>query len=380
MKSERKFRLGLIVNPFAGLGGSVALKGSDGDEIVALALSRGAKPKADERVEAALAVLAPYRDEIQIITVPGDMGGRLAKVFGAEYLLLENIVNEVISSAEDTRKAALSICQEGVDLLLFAGGDGTARDIYAAIGVGQVCLGVPAGVKMQSGVYANTPHAAGELLKLMMQGEILSLTEAEVRDIDEDAYRHGMLKSRYFGELRVPSDLRYLQHVKCRGIEKEEVVLDDIAAFVCESLERHTLCIIGAGTTTMAIKQAMGIDGTLLGVDLVFDGRLLLADASEQEILTSLSARDTSQPVKLILTLIGGQGHLFGRGNQQLSPRVIKVVKKENITVVASKDKLHSLDKRPIILDTGDECLDRQLAGYISVVTGYEDQVIYPIK
>jgi len=380
MISDRKFRLGLIINPNAGLGGSVALKGSDGAEIVALALSRGAKPKAYERTASALAVLTPLKEKIDIVTVPGAMGGELAKAFGCEYKLIENLVNEVASSAQDTQKAALAICQEGVDLLLFAGGDGTARDIYSAIGKGQACLGIPAGVKMQSGVYANTPHAAGELLKMMMEGELLSLSEAEVRDIDEEAYRHGKLQSRYFGELRVPADLRYLQHVKCGGIEREELVLGDIAAEVAESIEEHSLCIIGAGTTTMAIKEAMGVAGTLLGVDVLQDELLLKADATEREILDLLAERNIDQPVKLILTLIGGQGHLFGRGNQQLSPQVIRLIGKENIVVVASKAKLSSLERRPIVLDTGDESLNRQMAGYMSVITGYEDHVIYPAE
>ncbi len=380
MISERRFRLGLIINPNAGLGGSVALKGSDGAGIVALALSRGAKPKAYERAASALAVLTPLKEKVGIVTVPGAMGGELAKAFGCEYKLLENLVNEVASSAQDTQKAALAICQEGVDLLLFAGGDGTARDIYSAIGKGQICLGIPAGVKMQSGVYANTPHAAGELLKMMMEGELLSLSEAEVRDIDEEAYRHGKLQSRYFGELRVPADLRYLQHVKCGGIEREELVLGDIAAEVAESIEEHSLCIIGAGTTTMAIKEAMGVAGTLLGVDVLQDELLLKADATEREILDLLAERNIDQPVKLILTLIGGQGHLFGRGNQQLSPQVIRLIGKENIVVVASKAKLSSLERRPIVLDTGDESLNRKMAGYMSVITGYEDHVIYPAE
>lgn len=380
MISDRKFRLGLIINPFAGLGGSVALKGSDGAGIVALALSRGAKPKAYERAAAALAVLTPLKERIEIVTVPGAMGGEVAKAFACEYKLLENLVNEASSSAEDTQKAAVAICHEGVDLLLFAGGDGTARDIYSAIGKGQTCLGIPAGVKMQSGVYANTPHAAGELLRMMMQGELLSLSEAEVRDIDEEAYRQGKLQSRYFGELCVPADLRYLQHVKCGGIEREELVLDDIAAEVVESIEEHTLCVIGAGTTTMAIKQAKGVAGTLLGVDVLQGGHLLKADATEQEIIDLLAERDIDQPVKLILTLIGGQGHLFGRGNQQLSPQVIRLIGKENIVVVASKAKLSSLERRPIVLDTGDENLNLQMAGYVSVITGYEDHVIYPAE
>ncbi|MBV1870172.1 MAG: ATP-NAD kinase family protein [Gammaproteobacteria bacterium] len=375
---NRKFRLGLIVNPFAGLGGSVALKGSDGPETVELALSRGAKPRSSDRAALALAPLMEIQDQILIVTVPGEMGGDVAKHFGCECRLLSYSAMAGQSSAEDTRKVALAIVQQEVDLLLFVGGDGTARDVFSAIGLGPVCLGVPAGVKMQSGVYANTPTAAGELVKLMIKGEVLSLMDAEVRDIDEASYREGRLESLYFGELRVPMDLRYLQHVKCGGLEKEELVLTDIAAEVCESLEESTLCVIGAGTTTMSIKQEMGIEGTLLGVDVIKNGCLLNADATENQLVSLLRAQSEDTPVKIVLTLIGGQGHLFGRGNQQISPVVIRMVKKENIIVVASKTKLRSLQHRPILLDTGDQSLDEELAGYFSVITGYEDYVLYP--
>ncbi|MBV1872419.1 MAG: ATP-NAD kinase family protein [Gammaproteobacteria bacterium] len=375
---NRKFRLGLIVNPLAGLGGSVALKGSDGAEIVALALSRGAKPKSSDRAALALAPLVEIQGQILIVTVPGEMGGDVAKHFGCERRLLSYPATAGQSSAEDTRKVALAIVHQGVDLLLFVGGDGTARDIFSAIGLGPVCLGVPAGVKMQSGVYTNTPAAAGELIKLMIRGEVLSLMDAEVRDIDEASYREGCLKSLYFGELRVPMDLRYLQHVKCGGLEKEELVLTDIAAEVCESLDANTLCVIGAGTTTMSIKHEMGIEGTLLGVDVIKNGCLLKADATEDQLISLLGVESEDAPVKMILTLIGGQGHLFGRGNQQISPAVIRMIKKENILVVASRTKLRSLQHRPILLDTGDVSLDEKLAGYFSVIVGYEDRIIYP--
>jgi len=374
------FRLGLIINPLAGVGGSVALKGSDGADTVATAFDRGAIAMAEERCAQALTLLEPFKAQMVIVTVAGVMGGNLAAALGFSNRLLPDVVPLTATTADDTRAAAKALCAHGLDLLLFVGGDGTARDIYAAVGLGPVVLGVPAGVKMQSGVYANSPQAAGRLVSLLIQGALLSLIDAEVRDIDEEAYRQGKVRSRYFGQLRVPADVRYLQQVKCGGLECEALVLDEIAADIMASMDKHGLYIIGAGTTTQAIKRAMGIKGTLLGVDLVLNGELFKADATEQEILAALSVLPVGKTATLIITLIGGQGHLFGRGNQQLSPAVIRVIGRDHIWVVASKNKLNMLNGRPILLDTGDQALNHQLSGYMRVITGYEDYVIYPVS
>jgi len=374
------FRLGLIINPLAGVGGSVALKGSDGADTVATAFDLGAIAMAEERCAQALTLLEPFKAQMVIVTVAGVMGGNLAAALGFSNRLLPDVVPLTATTADDTRAAAKALCTHGLDLLLFVGGDGTARDIYAAVGLGPVVLGVPAGVKMQSGVYANSPQAAGRLVSLLIQGALLSLIDAEVRDIDEEAYRQGKVRSRYFGQLRVPADVRYLQQVKCGGLECEALVLDEIAADIMASMDKHGLYIIGAGTTTQAIKRAMGIKGTLLGVDLVLNGELFKADATEQEILAALSVLPVGKTATLIITLIGGQGHLFGRGNQQLSPAVIRVIGRDHIWVVASKNKLNMLNGRPILLDTGDQALNHQLSGYMRVITGYEDYVIYPVS
>ncbi|MBV1874862.1 MAG: ATP-NAD kinase family protein [Gammaproteobacteria bacterium] len=376
---KRAFRLGLIVNPRAGLGGRVALKGSDGLEMADKALALGAKPMAGQRTLQALNIIHSFREQIVIVTVANPMGAEQARQFGSDVCVLDTAISAGVTSAADTQRAARAICAEHVDLLLFAGGDGTARDIYRAVGLGQPVLGIPAGVKMQSGVFANTPDAAGELVKQMIRGEMLSLSDAQVRDIDEEAYRNGKVLSRYFGELRVPEDLRYLQHVKCGGVETEALVLDDIAAGIVDTLEEDCLYFIGAGSTTMAVKHAMGVQGTLLGVDLVKDGVLLEADLSERAILDGLASLE-GEKVKLLVTLIGGQGHLFGRGNQQFSPEVIRRIGRDNILVVASKEKLKTLEGRPIQVDTGEPSLDRELAGYIRIMTGYDEHVIYPIN
>lgn len=374
------FRLGVLINPMAGLGGSVALKGSDGAEIVAKALERGAVARAERRCAEALQELLPFKSQLDILTVPGVMGANVLTALGFSHRCLPGVVPLTQTSSADTRRAAKALYAEGLDLLLFVGGDGTARDIYAALGLGPLVLGVPAGVKMQSGVYANSPQAAGRLVRLMLEGALVSLLEAELRDIDEEAYRQGRLCSRYFGQLRVPADRRYLQQVKCGGPLAEDLLLEDIAADVMARVNEASLYVIGAGTTTQAIKRAMGIEGTLLGVDLVSGGKLLKADATEQEILQYVSSRPVATTAELIVTPIGGQGHLFGRGNQQLSPAVIRAIGKEHIHVVATQEKLRSLQGRPLLLDTGDPALNRLLSGYLPVTTAFEEKVIYPVS
>lgn len=364
-------KIGLLINPVAGLGGTVALKGSDGVAEQALAL--GAKPKAIERMALALNELLPLQAQIEFVTAAGAMGADLLAQLGFNHQQV--FQPQADTSAEDTRAAAKSIQQQGVELLLFAGGDGTARDIYNAVGSQQVVLGVPAGVKIHSGVYAISPKAAGLVAAQLVRGELVSVTDAEVRDIDETAFRQGQVRARYYGEMTVPEALRYIQAVKQGGREHEELVLDDIAAEVVEQMEPELQYIVGSGSTVAAVMAELDLDNTLLGVDLVKDGELLGQDLTAAELIEKCR----NKPTKLLVTLIGGQGHLFGRGNQQLSPELLRMLGRENIMVLATKTKLAALDGRPMLADTGDQQLDKDLAGHYRIVTGYRDAVLYPL-
>ncbi len=366
------FRLGLIINPVAGIGGAVGLKGSDG--MVAEALARGAVPKARERARQALLPLCELTTSFELLTVAEEMGADLAAELGLPHRIVHRPAGAQ-TSAEDTRAAALALRDAGVDLLLFAGGDGTARDICAAVGESCHVLGIPAGCKIHSGVYGVTPAASGRVAARMIAGELLSLVDAEVMDIDEEAFRAGKVRARHYGQLLVPGDLRYVQAVKQGGRESEELVLADLAAGVVEQMEPDTLYLMGSGSTVAACMAELGLENTLLGVDLVENGRLIGQDLSAAEILTRIRGRRC----RLIITLIGGQGHLFGRGNQQLSPDVIRAVGREHIQVLATKAKLAALEGRPLLVDTDDPALNRSLSGYLRITTGYKDQVIYPV-
>jgi len=241
----------------------------------------------------------------------------------------------------------------------------------------QLVLGIPAGVKIHSGVYAISPAAAGRVIEKILKGELSSIHNADVMDIDEEAFRNGTVRARRFGEMPVPAELEYVQAVKMGGKESDELVLDDIAAEVTERVDDELL-VMGSGSTVEAIMQAMGHKNTLLGVDLVKQGSLLASDVTESRLYEEVTQHETGT-VKLVITLIGGQGHLFGRGNQQLSPRVIRHIGKDNIWVVATKTKLQSLNNKPLRVDTGDSELDSELAGTIRVITGYHDEVLMPV-
>ncbi|KUM52686.1 ATP-NAD kinase family protein [Rheinheimera sp. EpRS3] len=364
------FRLGLIVNPLAGLGGSVALKGSDGQAEQALAL--GATPQAMNRTTTALTELLPQRDKFAVYTVAGDMGQSVCDALGLNYQLVYQ-PQTLPSTAADTEHAARLLAEKGVDILLFAGGDGTARNICAAVGEQTTVLGIPAGVKIHSGVYAISPQAAGKLVAKLIAGELVSLSEAAVMDIDEQAFRDGVVKARRFGEMRIPAQLRYVQSVKMGGRESEELVLADLAAYVTSQMEDNVRYVMGSGSTVAAVMSELGLDNTLLGVDVVENGELIAKDVSAAQLLELVQG----YPSKLVITLIGGQGHVFGRGNQQLSPDVIRAIGRDNIVLIAGKAKLQQLEGRPLLADTGDARLDQQLTGLINIVTGYNDYVMY---
>ena len=368
-------KLGVIVNPIAGMGGRVGLKGSDGVETLRKARELGAKPESPHRAVQALKVLARIEERIQIITCPNEMGESACRESGFSPAVLRSIRSSD-TSGEDTREAARQMVTQGVDLLLFAGGDGTARDIYNVVGAKVPALGIPAGVKIHSAVYAVTPRCAGEAATMFLTNRLMNIREAEVMDIDEDAFRAGVVAARLYGYLRVPEENRFVQSVKSGGGGSETATLRGIAAEVIQMMD-DTECyfVIGPGTTTRAVMEALSLKNTLLGVDIVRNRRLVATDVTETELLGFIEGNHA----KLVITAIGGQGHVFGRGNQQISPHVIRLVGRENILLVATKQKLASLCGRPLLVDTGDEELNDELSSYMKIITGFEDYVIYKL-
>lgn len=367
--------IGFIINPLAGLGGRVALKGSDGADIIARALALGGAPEAASRARAALEQLRPYQDSIHFLTYAGPMGAELLEEAGFSF----TVVGEPQSptTASDTIAAARAIRDAGAALLLFAGGDGTARDVCEALGNSLPVLGIPAGVKMHSAVYALNPQSAGLAAAEFICGKATGDRAAEVMDIDEDAFRQGRVSARLYGYMQVPCLSGHLQTSKSASNTDEEELVG-MAGFIVNNMEPDALYFIGPGSTTMAIMEDLGLAGTLLGVDVVQNQGLVQADVNESQLFALLEQTDA--PAYIIVTPIGGQGMLFGRGNQQFSPRILRRVGRANIQVVATRQKLRSLSGRPLVVDTGDAQLDAQLCGYQDVIVDYEQTVFYKIS
>lgn len=370
--------IGLLINPLAGLGGALALKGSDGQALRDRVehAPQGQRDRALQRAVRALTMLTSAHQRVRFSCWAGEMGERALQGLDVSYAVLGEAGNG-LTSACDTREAAAKLCAAGVDLILFAGGDGTARDIFDAIGTRCPVLGIPAGVKMHSGVFAVSPEAAGELLRRLAEGGLVGVKAQEVRDIDEEAFRHDQVRSRFYGEMLVPSEGHYLQHTKIGGREDPDLAIADIAAWQAQIQRPGATYLMGPGSTTAAIMAELALPNTLLGVDVVCDGKLLATDSDEERLLQLLA--EAPGPAYIVVTVIGGQGHLFGRGNQQFSPAVIRAVGVDNIIVVAAKAKITALEGRPLLVDTNDPALDQMLCGYRVINTGYDDYVLYRV-
>ncbi len=365
-------RLGVVVNPVAGLGGRAGLKGTDGPEALSRARSLGIEPESPRRALAALSVVAAaLGDTVQAFAAPGMLGEDEANQAG---LQVESVgeTHPGESTARDTIEACQRLRELDVDLLVFAGGDGTARDVYDAIGTTVPAIGIPTGVKMHSAVHARNPRAAGELAVRFLRDPRLPCRELEVMDIDEEAFRAGRVSARLYGVLSVPYTEGLLQGLKVGSSAVARAELDGIAREVIARMTGDRLFLLGPGTTTRAITDALGLPKTLLGIDVVAGGSVVATDVNEADLLLLLEGREA----EIVVTPIGGQGFIFGRGSQQFSPVVIRKVGRDHIIVVATNAKLAALGGAPLLVDTGDENLDRKLSGYVRVITGWRVEAV----
>ena len=370
-------RVGLIINPIAGLGGRVGLKGTDGAGVLAQARALGAVPVAAERTERTLVRLERRCAGARLVAAAGVMGAELAAAHAFAMEVLPAVRHgEKVTTAGDTRAAAAELERREVDLILFAGGDGTARDIQAVVGERVPILGVPTGVKMHSGVFATTPESAADVVASFLTARPRGpVREAEVLDIDEDAVRADTISTRIYGAACVPDDRLRVQAAKASAVPSDEVALEAVCAAVAAALDPRRIYVLGPGTTMRRVTAHLGLPKTLLGVDAVRAGRLLGADVGERELLDLIA----EEPVTLLLGVVGGQGALLGRGNQQLSPAVLRRIGAENIEVIAGLRKLLALDPPLLRVDTGDLELDQALCGYRRVHVAPRRTVVYRV-
>ncbi len=371
-----KKKIGFIINPIAGLGGRVGLKGSDGVDIIEKALALGGKPESSTRAGYALSVLAEMRERPKIYTYGDSMGENQSKDFGFETIVLGS-PSGARTTSQDTIEAVKLMREEKVDLVMFAGGDGTARNICETIGYDIPVIGIPAGVKIHSAVYAINPRNAGLIAKDYLEGRINRLKESEVMDIDEDLFRQGIVSAKLYGYMNVPESGSRVQNMKSGGAT-EEGDLYGMAGYVVCNMEEDTIYIIGPGSTTRCIMEDLGLPNTLLGVDVVKNKQLIASDVSEMQLWELI--KEPREKVKIVVTIIGGQGNLFGRGNQQISPRIIRRVGRENIIVVATSSKLIALEDQLLLVDTGDPDLDQGLCGYIEVIIAFNQSTYFRIS
>lgn len=374
-------KIGLVVNPWAGIGGPSGLKGSDGADSVRAALAAGCVPQAGARLAAMFAACGAAAHEARWYAAAGAMGEHALRAAGMRVEACVPV--DEPSQAADTRRAAATLAAMGVDLLLFAGGDGTARDVLDGLRAAGAehtlpVLGLPAGVKMQSAVFANHPTAAGLLLRQLLRGGLRGSSEAEVLDLDEEALRREEIAARLYGYLEIPVAPALTQGGKTRGASGSEAQRMAIARGFAEEMEPHALYLVGPGSTTQALLSVLGVQGSLLGVDAVRgDGTLLARDATRGE-LEALAERWPGPP-HLVLSPIGGQGLVLGRGNQQISPRLLRAAGRQGLHVLAAPDKLRSLHGGVLRMDCGDPGLDMEFDGYLAVVTGHRERTMWPI-
>ncbi|BDC36040.1 MAG: ATP-NAD kinase [Candidatus Methanoliparum thermophilum] len=370
--------IGFLVNPIAGMGGSLGLKGTD-DDALDRAIAMGGIYIAERRAGIALQRLSDKKKtkegiSFKFFTCSDVMGENILKKVGFDYKVVYTVKSEK-TTYKDTCEACRRFMDKKVDIILFCGGDGTAKDVYSVTKKDLPILGIPSGVKMYSSVFAIDPTVAGDLLsEFCRKDNDIVLRDAEIVDIDEEEYRtRGDISIDIIGYATTIYKPFFVQDRKTIFYgNNEERCRRDIAKFISEVMLDGILYIIGPGNTTKSVTDELNIKKTMLGVDIIKDGRLVGKDVNEREILDILEKQERlnlSGIAKIIVSPIGTQGFIFGRGNQQISSKVIRKVGIDNIIVIATPQKLRETPY--LFVDTGDTDLDKELAGYISVISGY---------
>ena len=363
--------VGIIVNPDAGLGGKLGFKGSDGR--AEQARREGAVDRSGPRMaETFQRYIEIANEDVEFVTCEGRMGSNWLSNYGGKISIIDGAEP---STFRDTKSAVEKMTDMGIDLLLYSGGDGTTRDIISALKDIQKeeipLIGVPSGVKMHSGCFAASPQAAAEVLHSWICGDLL-VSSTEVMDLDEEAYLKGQWKVKLYAEAMTPSAPRWMQGAKQRvQAADESEIIEGIAEHIGEMMEEdpNLMIIWGSGGTLRRMAKHLGIDKTVLGIDIIMGGGILSEDVNERELLDNLSSHDGKSII--LLSPMGGQGFLIGRGNLQISPEVILQVGIDGILGIATPAKLLTINA--LRIDSGDNQLDDDFRAkkYLKVLQGY---------
>ncbi len=381
--------VGLIVNPIAGKGGRVGLKGTDG--VLEDAMGLGADPMARQRAREFLRAFKRIDDAAPEKVVWLAVGAPM----GADLLHEANIDHEVVfhparewqgeapdphlTTRDDTIGAARAMSERGAALIVFCGGDGTARDVLGAVGDTVPILGLPSGVKMYSSVFATSPVHCAEVVNEFAAGE-LEVVDGEVMDLDEDRYRAGEWNIELFGMARMPHEPTLIQAGKMLiSSVKEDDVIGEITDTVREEMAATpgVLWILGPGGTIDRIARTLGLRNTLLGIDAALDGRTVATDLNEEGLLELL---DEHTEARLLLSPIGANGFFLGRGNLPLSPEVVRRIGIGHIILVSTPAKLAAT---PVLhVDVPDPQLAREIAdaGFFHVITRYRTRTMRRVE
>ncbi|MEM0160366.1 MAG: ATP-NAD kinase family protein [Thermoplasmata archaeon] len=352
-------KIGFIINPVAGMGGKVGLKGTDFK--VEEAVKLGAKEISEHR---ALEFLEHVSYSIEFFTCSGKMGENALKFKNLKYHIVYFAGQN--TDKTDTIAAVKELLKLNVDLIIFVGGDGTARDIASECKDTPI-LGIPSGVKMYSGVFANRPKEAAEILKKFLEDEADRI-EAEILDIDEQAYSENNLKIKFYrtvNTIYIP-DLMQQSKAEYYGVDEEESK-QGIAEYLYDTMSSDTLYLIGAGTTAKKILELYNLSGTLLGIDAIYNRELVGKDLNEKKILELIKNYSNK---KIILSPIGNQGFILGRGNLQISEKVLERFEKKDLIIVATEQKIMNL--KFLKIDTGSEKIDNKFKGYYKIIVGFQ--------
>lgn len=369
-------KIGIIINPIAGMGGKVGLKGTDGSLVLEEAIKRGATPiSPGKSIQFFNSLkLCPSLNQIRFYVPPGDMGENSIKVSGIQYTLVDYKLDNQ-TSANDTTNIAKIMITIPVDVILFFGGDGTARDVYRGVKSEVPILGIPSGVKIHSGIFTKTIYAGTDLICELSLLESIECVSREIIDLDEISFRKDKIVTKIYGIASVPfsqGNLQVSKSISNSGSESDNI--DGIMNTYKEQIRSDVIYILGSGSTLKVFSKIFGIEKnkTVLGIDIVKNNQIIKKDANEEEILNIINKNEKNS-MKLILTPIGGQGFLLGRGNLQLSPKVVRKVGLNNIDIISTRNKLNSLARSVLYVDTGDNDLDESFKKFWKVLIDYNE-------